>query len=137
MCFIPDKPSLYLVFTNMSFLTITMRHVIAFLLIVFASFVRRRSLSGYASWSQAHRPIGPSLNSSPAPITTAQVAIRGLVTWWFGWIILILLVPIIIDLLVLHGTLVCANVNHIINYLTEGFTDLGMIAKKLVIAIAS
>jgi|GEM_PF-2437377 len=137
MCQIPNDPTVYVVFTNSSWFTVTIRHVIAVFVLIFCSFIRRIGLSGYENWTRANTPVGPSLNPSPPPIIVTQAAFTGLFTWILSIMLLFMLIPIGIDLLFLKGKIICGNAYDILYYIVEGFQNIGELAKRLLISIAT
>lgn len=54
--------------------------VLGLLLLFFASYFQRLSVTGIGSWNTANEVIGPSLDSSPPPIITARNGCFGLLS---------------------------------------------------------
>lgn len=135
-CFIPETIFFHIAISEV-LIPITARHATALGLLIIYSRIRRTSLSGHANWTMAHQPIGPSLNPSPAPMTTARAGVTGIFTWWMGWAVVIPTVMLAFDLFFLNGRLICANTVNILMFIEACIVGIGSIAVKLLRAIGA
>lgn len=136
-CFISGEPLAVVVLPNSASISITSRHVVGIVLLVFYSYIRGQRLYNYGLWQRARQPVGPSLGASPAPIIVTHDAYWGIFGWLCCWFLIVLLVPLIIDLLVLNGVLICKNTPHIVAYIEGGLDGIVTIATKLLKAVAA
>jgi len=114
MCQIPNDPLFYIVVDSFPTFVFTIRRAIAIILLIFCGYFRRTALSGHSNWTRAHQPIGPSLNPSPAPMTTARVGATGCLTWIMCWFFFVPLLLFAIDLFIIQGEFLCKNTKNIL-----------------------
>lgn len=64
-----------------------------------AAWARRTALSGKKNWNNAWAPIKPTLEAKPSPMASVKQGITGLLTWFLGWVIMLVALLLAVDLI--------------------------------------